>query len=148
LSNVTVENRNGSVSVTVPEQSNFAYQFDATNGDIESDFPQVKSTGEDSRKNTVNGIIGKGGPLLRVTTSQGDVSLKKASIMPLPPMPPMPPKLTALPPLPPGTRESIDDARQAAREATAAAREATKEAAAAAKEAAREARQQNKHPDQ
>jgi DUF4097 and DUF4098 domain-containing protein YvlB len=148
LSNVTVENRNGSVSITVPEQANFAYQFDATNGDIESDFPQVKSTGEDSRKNTVNGIIGKGGPLLRVTTSQGDVSLKKASIMPLPPMPPMPPKLTALPPLPPGTRESIDDARQAAREATAAAREATKEAAAAAKEAAREARQQNKHPDQ
>ena len=90
LSNVTVENRNGSVSVTVPEQSNFAYQFDATNGDIESDFPQVKSTEQDSRKNTVSGTIGKGGPLLRVTTSQGDVSLKKASIMPLPPLPPMP----------------------------------------------------------
>jgi hypothetical protein len=148
LSNVTVENRNGSVSVTVPEQSNFAYQFDATNGDIESDFPQVKSNSEDSRKNTVNGTIGKGGPLLRITTSQGDVSLKKASILPLPPMPPMPPKLTALPPLPPGTQESIDDARQAAREATAAARQAAKEAAAAAKEADREAKQQSKHPDQ
>ena len=50
LSNVTVENRNGSVTVTVPEQSNFAYQFDATNGDIESDFSQIKSPGEDSQK--------------------------------------------------------------------------------------------------
>jgi len=144
LSNVTVENRNGSVSVTVPEQSNFAYQFDATNGDIESDFPQVKSNSEDSRKNTVNGTIGKGGPLLRVTTSQGDVSLKKASIMPLPPLPPMPPKLTALPP---DARQAIEDARQATRDATAAAKQAQKEAAAAAREAAKEAKQ-NKNPDQ
>jgi DUF4097 and DUF4098 domain-containing protein YvlB len=148
LSNVTVENRNGSVSVTVPEQSNFAYQFDATNGDIESDFPQVKSTEQDSRKNTVSGTIGKGGPLLRVTTSQGDVSLKKASIMPLPPTPPMPPKLTALPP---DARQAIEDANRAAREATATAnqavKEAQKEAAAAAKEAAKQAKQ-NKNPDQ
>jgi DUF4097 and DUF4098 domain-containing protein YvlB len=147
LSNVTVENRNGSVSVTVPEQSNFAYQFDATNGDIESDFPQVKSNSEDSRKNTVNGTVGKGGPLLRVTTSQGDVSLKKASIMPLPPIPPMPPKLTALPP---DARQAIEDARQATRDATAAAREAVKQAqkeAAAAREAAKEPKQ-NKNPDQ
>jgi DUF4097 and DUF4098 domain-containing protein YvlB len=149
LSNVTVENRNGSVSVTVPEQANFAYQFDATNGDIESDFSEIKSTSEDSRKNAVNGTVGKGGPLLRVTTSQGDVSLKKASIMPLPPMPPMPPKLTALPP---EARQAIDDANRTAREATAearqAAREAQKEAAAAAKEAAKEAKQQNKNPNQ
>jgi DUF4097 and DUF4098 domain-containing protein YvlB len=148
LSNVTVENRNGSVSVTVPEQSNFTYQFDATNGDIESEFPQVKSTEQDSRKNTVSGTIGKGGPLLRVTTSQGDVSLKKASIMPLPPMPPMPPKLTALPP---DARQAIEDANRAAREATATAnqavKEAQKEAAAAAKEAAKQAKQ-NKNPDQ
>jgi hypothetical protein len=148
LSNVTVENRNGSVSVTVPEQSNFTYQFDATNGDIESEFPQVKSTEQDSRKNTVSGTIGKGGPLLRVTTSQGDVSLKKASIMPLPPIPPMPPKLTALPP---DARQAIEDANRAAREATATAnqavKEAQKEAAAAAKEAAKQAKQ-NKNPDQ
>ena len=123
LSNVTVENGNGSVSVTVPEQANFAYQFDATNGDIESDFPQVKSTEQDSRKNTVSGTIGKGGPLLRVTTSQGDVSLKKASIMPLPPMPPMPPKLTALPP---DARQAIEDANRAAREATETANQAVK----------------------
>jgi DUF4097 and DUF4098 domain-containing protein YvlB len=144
LSNVTVENRNGSVSITVPEQANFAYQFDATNGDIESDFTQIKSEDQDSRKNTVSGTIGKGGPLLRVTTSQGDVSIKKASILPLPPTPPAPPKLTTLPPPPPGVSQANEDAKQAAREARAAA----KEAAAAAKEAAKEAQQQGKHPEQ
>jgi hypothetical protein len=146
LSNVTIENRNGSVSVTVPEQSGFAYQFDATNGDIQSDFPEIKNSDEDNHKNIVSGTIGKGGgTLLRVTTSQGDISLKKASLMPLPPMPPAPPKLTALPP---EARESIDEARQAAREATAEARAAAKEAAAEAKEAAREAKEKRKNPDQ
>jgi DUF4097 and DUF4098 domain-containing protein YvlB len=134
LSNVTIENRNGSVSVTVPEQSTFAYQFDATNGDIQSDFPEIKNSDEDNHKNIVNGTIGKGGPLLRITTSQGDVSLKKASLMPLPPVPPAPPRLTALPP---EARQSIEDAKQAAREATAEARAAAKEA-----------REKSKHPDQ
>jgi DUF4097 and DUF4098 domain-containing protein YvlB len=148
LSNVTVENRNGSVALTVPEQSSFAYQFDATNGDIQSDFPQIKVANEDSQKKVVNGTIGGGGQLLRITTSQGDISLKKASLMPLPPLPPAPPKLTALPPLPPGTRESIDEAKRAAREATAEAKAAAKEAAAEAKKAAKEAQQQGKHPDQ
>jgi DUF4097 and DUF4098 domain-containing protein YvlB len=145
LSNVTIENRNGSVAVTVPEQSGFAYQFDATNGDIQSDFPEIKNSEEDSHKNIVSGTIGKGGPLLRITTSQGDVSIKKASLMPLPPMPPAPPKLTALPP---DARQSIEDAKQAAKEATAEARAAAKEAAAEAKEAAKEAKEKSKHPDE
>jgi DUF4097 and DUF4098 domain-containing protein YvlB len=145
LSNVTIENRNGSVAVTVPEQSGFAYQFDATNGDIQSDFPEIKNSEEDSHKNIVSGTIGKGGPLLRITTSQGDVSIKKASLMPLPPAPPAPPKLTALPP---EARQSIEDAKQAAKEATAEARAAAKEAAAEAKEAAKEAKEKSKHPDQ
>ncbi len=151
LSNVTVENRNGSVSITVPEQANFAYQFDATNGDIESDFSQIKSTEQDSRKNAVTGTIGKGGPLLRVTTSQGDVSLKKASILPLPPTPPAPPKLTVLPPGVPGAEEANRAVREANAEAKAAEKEAkaaAKEAAAEAKRAEKEAQQQSKHPDQ
>src|SRR6201999_1133338 len=119
LSNVTVENRNGSVSVTVPEQSNFAYQFDATNGDIESDFSEIKIPDGGLQKKTISGTEGKGGPLLRISTSQGDIAVKKASILPLPPTPPPPPKLTAMPPMPPEARQAIEDAKQAAREATA-----------------------------
>lgn len=145
LSNVTVENRNGSVAVTVPEQSSFAYQFDATNGNIQSEFPEIKSSDEDNNKNVVSGTIGKGGPLLRITTSQGDVSLKKASLMPLPPLPPLPPKLTALPA---GSSEAIEEAKQATREAAAQARAAAKEAAAQAKQAAKEAQQQTKDTKQ
>jgi len=145
LSNVTVENRNGSVNLTVPEKSSFVYQFDATNGDIQSDFPDIKNSDEDNHKNVINGTIGKGGSLLRVTTSQGDISLKKGSLLPLPPTPPEPPKMTTLPP---DVRHSIDDADRAAREATAEGKAAAREAAAAAKEAAKEAKQKAKDQDQ
>ena len=97
LSNVTIENRNGSVNVTVPEKSSFAYQLDATNGDIESDFSEIKIPDGGLQKKTISGTIGSGGSMIRVSTSQGDVALKKASILPLPPAPPAPPKITALP---------------------------------------------------
>jgi DUF4097 and DUF4098 domain-containing protein YvlB len=137
LSNITIENRNGSVNVTVPERSNFAYQFDATNGDIQSDFSEIKSNDDDDHKNVVNGTVGSGGPLLRITTSQGDVSLKKASIQPLPPTPPSPPKITVLP----ETRQSIEDIKRQARDAGRDAREKAAEAARDAKQAAAEAKQ-------
>ena len=144
LSNVTIENRNGSVSVAVPEQSSFNYQFDATNGDIESDFSEIKVPEGGMQKKTMSGTVGKGGALLNISTSQGDISVKKGSIMPLPPMPPPPPKLTALPP---GTRESIEEAKQAAHEAAAEAKAAAKEAAAEARDAAKEAKQRAKEKE-
>ncbi|MDQ2832461.1 MAG: DUF4097 family beta strand repeat-containing protein [Acidobacteriota bacterium] len=153
LSNVTIENRNGSVTVTVPERSTFAYQLEATNGSLQSDFSEIKTSGEDdAHKKSINGTVGNGTvgnstgapPMIRISTSQGDVSLKKASITalpPLPPLPPAPPKITVLPP---DARQSIEDARQSVREAQQEVRQATQEAKQQAREAAIEARQQTK----
>ncbi|WP_158790498.1 DUF4097 family beta strand repeat-containing protein [Granulicella sp. L60] len=138
LSNLSIENRNGSVSVTLPEKANFAYQLEATNGNIDGDFSQIK-TDDDSRKNTLSGTIGNGGPLLRITTTQGDVELKQASIMPLPPMPPMPPKITVIPP---DAQQSIKDANKIAQQAM---QEAQREAKQAGAEAAAEARKATKN---
>jgi Domain of unknown function (DUF5668) len=93
--NITIENRNGSVDLTLPEKAPFfSYQLDATNGDIDSEFPEIKIPEGGLQRKTVSGTVGKGGPLIRITTSQGDVSLKKASVMPLPPTPPPPPPLS------------------------------------------------------
>lgn len=91
LGNVTIQNRNGSVSVTVPERSNFFVQADTKNGDVDNDF-SIATSGDDSDK-SFSGTVGKGGPALHITTSQGDIDLKKASVMPLPPLPPPPPPL-------------------------------------------------------
>lgn len=139
LGNVTIENRNGSVDVTVPERSSFAYQFDATNGDIDSDFSEINIPGGGLQRKTVNGTIGNGGPTLHLTTSQGDLSLKKSDVPPLPPLPPEPPRLTLIPP---DAQQVIKEAKQQTRQATAEAREAVRQAAQQTKEAARKAKQQ------
>lgn len=89
LGNVTIQNRNGSVEVTVPEHSNFIVQADTKNGDVDNDF-SLASSGDDSNK-SFSGTVGKGGSTLHITTSQGDINLKKASVMPLAPLPPIPP---------------------------------------------------------
>jgi len=140
LGNVTVENRNGSVNLTLPEQANFAYQLDATNGDIESDFSDIKIPEGGLQKKTISGTSGKGGPLFHISTSQGDISVKKGSVMPLPPLPPMPQKITVIPE---DARQAIQDAKQeaaeAAREGKQAAEEGKREAKQAADEAKREA---------
>jgi len=103
LGNVTIENRNGSVTLTVPEQSSFSVDAETINGDLYNDF-SLPTRGTDTHK-SFTGTVGSNGPMLRITTSQGDISLKKAAILPLPPTPPEPPKLTLIPP---GARSAIE----------------------------------------
>jgi DUF4097 and DUF4098 domain-containing protein YvlB len=94
LGNITVENRNGSVNITLPEPAGFTVQAETTNGDLENDFSLNQQGSDDSNRKSYNGTVGKGGPLVRVNTSQGDITLKKASVAPLPPTPPAPPKIS------------------------------------------------------
>jgi hypothetical protein len=91
LGNVTVENRNGSVSLTMPEHAGFIVQAETTNGDAENDFDLNTDEHDDSNRKSINGTVGKGGPLVRITTTQGDVAIRKASVEPIPPKPPAPP---------------------------------------------------------
>jgi hypothetical protein len=89
LGNITVQNRNGSVSLTLPEKANFTVNSETSDGDMQNDFSLP--TQESNNRKSLNGTVGKGGALIRINTSQGDVSLRKASIAPLPPTPPRPP---------------------------------------------------------
>ncbi len=92
LGNIAVENRNGSVNVNVPEQAGFTVQAETTNGDAENDF-SIPIQDSDNRK-SFGGTVGKGGPTIRITTTQGDIALKKDSVAPLPPLPPPPPPIS------------------------------------------------------
>jgi DUF4097 and DUF4098 domain-containing protein YvlB len=89
LGNVTVENRHGDINLTVPDQATFTVQAQTTNGDLNNEF-SLPTEGTDTHKN-FGGTVGKGGPLFRLTTSEGDINLKKASIAPIPLAPPPPP---------------------------------------------------------
>ncbi len=143
LGNVTVENRNGSVDITVPKDAGFSVEAQTTNGNLENDFSFA--TEDTNNRKTFAGTVGAGGPggpLIRINSSQGDISLHKASIAPLVPPPPMPPRspgstesnhLTGL------SREDREEIRQVTRQAAQDAKQATRDAREAAKEAARAA---------
>lgn len=94
LGNITIQNRNGSVDLTMPEKADFTVQAETVNGDLENDFSLPEQGGDDSNRKSYNGNVGKGGPLVRINTSQADISIKKASVAPLPPRPPAPPPIS------------------------------------------------------
>jgi DUF4097 and DUF4098 domain-containing protein YvlB len=146
LGNVTIENRNGDISLTVPEHSSFSVDAQTTDGDLDNDF-SLPNQGTDTHKN-FTGTIGKGGSTIRLTTSHGDIALKKTNIQPLPPTPPMPPKLTIIPP---EAKSAIEGAKAEAKAAEKMASQEVKEAKAQAKEAAaqakRDAKQKSKSSD-
>jgi DUF4097 and DUF4098 domain-containing protein YvlB len=109
LGNITLQNRTGSVRVTLPDHASFSIQADTTNGDIDTDLPfSTAGTASDpSRGNTnparrdnhktLSGSIGAGGPLIRIATANGDISIHKGTIAPVPTTLPAPPAPQTLP---------------------------------------------------
>jgi DUF4097 and DUF4098 domain-containing protein YvlB len=92
LGNLTVENRNGSVNLTLPDQAAFNVHAQTTDGNIANDFSLPQS--DNDHVNVMTGTVGKGTANIKITTSQGDIALKRASIAPLPPAPPPQPAIS------------------------------------------------------
>ena len=116
LGNVSVENRNGEVTLTVPDQAGFNVQAETTDGDIENDFALPVS--ETNNRKSITGNVGKPRANIRINTTQEDISLKRASIAPLPPLPPAPPALTDMPI---GAKRSVVEVKKAVKEVQKAA---------------------------
>ncbi len=95
LGEIAVHNRNGAVTLTVPQGAGFLLQATAKNGEIDSklDLP-VTSTGQG---HTIAGKVGGGGPRVELVTDHGDIEIAINDQPPSPPAPPEPPS----PPEPP-----------------------------------------------
>ena len=121
LGQITISNQHGSVDLGVPEHAGFVLQAQTRNGDIENDFGL--ETKESENLNVLTGTVGSGGPSIKVDTSDGDVTISKSSVAPLPPAPPAPPRISIKPvpavhpkepkapkpPAPPKARDDSDD---------------------------------------
>ncbi|HEX4065689.1 MAG TPA: DUF4097 family beta strand repeat-containing protein [Acidobacteriaceae bacterium] len=96
LGNIQIANRSGALSLTIPENASFAIDAATTeDDDLETDFPlQTTSSGD---RRTLQGEVGHGGVKLELTTTHGNLELKKGSATPLPPAPPEPPAPPAAP---------------------------------------------------
>lgn len=74
---MNIENRNGSVQVTLPEDAKFSLAATAVDGETHTDFNLATENGD--RHSTVSGSVGGGGPLLHITAEKGDITLHKRS---------------------------------------------------------------------
>lgn len=70
-----VTTQNGGVILAVPENYSAHLQTETVNGSMQSDFP-VTGPG-DRRQRSLDWNLGAGGPLVRVTTTNGGVKLKR-----------------------------------------------------------------------
>jgi Toastrack DUF4097/LiaI-LiaF-like transmembrane region len=93
---IDVTSERGGIELTLPEGSNFEIQANSSHGEVDSDFsgPNLKVVKEGDAP-AISGSYGKGGPLIRLTTSYGTIRLARQG--PQPPMPPNPPAEPASP---------------------------------------------------
>ncbi|MEO7028396.1 MAG: DUF4097 family beta strand repeat-containing protein [Acidobacteriaceae bacterium] len=98
LGSVDVENHHGSVDVGVPASAGFTVKASTRHGDVENDFGLPKHGSDDSPE--LDGTVGKGGPAVLIETTDGDVTVRKSAVDPLPPVAPVAPKITTVPAVP------------------------------------------------
>ncbi len=72
---VELTTTNGSVTARMPDSLAARVEAETTNGSVRSDF-DVK-TREAARRNHLSGVVGSGGPVIRLTTTNGSVRLIK-----------------------------------------------------------------------
>ena len=75
---VELSTRNGGVNVAMPSTFSARFQAETNNGGIHSDFPLPLQPQSNTRPRKLDAVIGAGGPLIHVTTSNGQVNLKRS----------------------------------------------------------------------
>jgi hypothetical protein len=103
-----ITNRDGDIQIYVPDKSGFQVDAHTRNGEIETDFDDIKVI-SDNDNGTGTGSVGGGGPHITVSNEHGTIEIKKGSSAP--PAPPVvmpdgktlkPPKLPKMPKGPKG----------------------------------------------
>jgi hypothetical protein len=78
LGSTQIDNRKGDVQIYLPDKASFQVDARARNGEIQTDFDQLKV--DDSNDQAVaTGTVGGGGPRLIVNNEHGTIEIRKAS---------------------------------------------------------------------
>jgi len=96
LGNLEVTNAKGDIRIFIPEKSAFQVDAQARDGEIQSDFSELKINNGDNRA-TASGSVNGGGPRMLLNLEHGSIEIRKG--VAIPPPPPMP--KGAKPPTPP-----------------------------------------------
>jgi DUF4097 and DUF4098 domain-containing protein YvlB len=91
MGSMQVENRQGDIRIFLPDKSAFQVEAHVRNGEIESDFGEVKIDNGDDQA-SASGTVGSGGPRMVLNNEHGTIEIRKGSSMPedMPPIPKIP----------------------------------------------------------
>jgi hypothetical protein len=112
--NIQIDNRKGDVQVSIPPNTPIKVEARTREGDIQSDFEEIKVESND-KQSSANGSIGTNGPKLVVNCDKGDIEIRKATTAAVapaapttvtPPKPVKPPKPLPAPKAPPVESEN------------------------------------------
>ena len=97
MGSMQVDNRKGDIQIYLPDKAGFQVDARTRNGEVESDFDQLKIDNSNDL-GVATGTVGGGGPRLVVNNEHGTIEIRKASSMaeesetPRTPTPPKAPK--------------------------------------------------------
>ncbi len=91
LGSMQVDNRKGDIQIYVPDKAGFQVDARARNGEVETDFEQLKI--DNTNDQTIaTGTVGAGGPRLILNNEHGTIEIRKTSSIEETPEPPPTPK--------------------------------------------------------
>jgi DUF4097 and DUF4098 domain-containing protein YvlB len=90
--NVQIDNRNGDITVSVPEKMGFKVDARTRGSEISSEFSELQPKNDDNQ-GSLSGTVGNGASRIVLNSEHGMITLRRASDVPEPPQPPMPPKV-------------------------------------------------------
>jgi len=94
--NIQIDNRKGDVQVTIPPNTAIKVEGRAHDGQIESDFDELKiETG--GHQASAAGSIGTNGPRLALNCAKGSIEIRKGTVAVVAPAAPIPPATPAKP---------------------------------------------------
>jgi hypothetical protein len=94
--NIQIDNRKGDVRVSIPPNTPIKVEARTHEGEIESDFDDIKVDNKDNQS-SASGSIGTNGPRLVMNCDKGTIEIRKGTVAVVPPAPPIPPATPAKP---------------------------------------------------
>ena len=85
--------------VSVPEKAGFRVDARTRDGEISSEFPEVKIENGD-REARASGSVGNATAHVVINNEHGGIELRKGSVVAEAPVPPKPPRMPAVPKVP------------------------------------------------
>src|ERR1035438_6784245 len=94
--NIQIDNRKGDVRVSIPPNTAIKVEARTRQGEIESDFDEIKVDNRD-KESSASGSIGTNGPRLAMNWEKGRIKIGKGTVAVVPPVAPTPPATPAKP---------------------------------------------------